>query len=115
MRDPLPPPYVPASLDFGDDSPGAGAKVAVPRAAPAVAGPIKDGKLYRTGIKRDANLMYYIKAGDIWATPRKQPGKPFGKAVKLTSIGFEMDYTKYLYYVDLDGDIAVKSRQVGGR
>jgi len=33
-------------------------------------------KIFKTGIKRDNDLMYYIKGGDVWATPRKKPGKP---------------------------------------
>jgi len=117
MADPLPPPYVPASLDFADDS--RGRDVAAPRAtgAPTATGlaPGKSGKLYRLGIKRDQDVMYFIKGGDVWGMPRNQPGKPRGKAFKVASIGFEMDYAKYLYYLDGDGDIAVKPRQIGGR
>ena len=71
-------------------------------------------KIAKTGIKRDNNLMYYIKAGDVWATPRKQPGQPKGKATKVAAAGIEMDYSKYLYYLDGDGDVARKERQVGG-
>jgi hypothetical protein len=71
-------------------------------------------KIAKLGIKRDNNMMYYIKSGDVWATPRKQPGQPKGKAAKVASAGVEMDYSKYLYYLDRDGDIARKERQVGG-
>jgi hypothetical protein len=71
-------------------------------------------KIAKTGIKRDNNLMYYIKTGDVWATPRKQPGQPKGKAAKVAAAGIEMDYSKYLYYLDGDGDVARKERQVGG-
>jgi hypothetical protein len=71
-------------------------------------------KIAKTQIKRDNNLMYYIKAGDVWATPRKQPGQPKGKAAKVAAAGIEMDYSKYLYYLDGDGDVARKERQVGG-
>ena len=71
-------------------------------------------KIAKTGIKRDNNLMYYIKTGDVWATPRKQPGQPKGKAAKVAQAGVEMDYSKYLYYLDGDGDVARKERQVGG-
>ena len=71
-------------------------------------------KIAKTGIKRDNNLMYYIKSGDVWATPRKQPGQPKGKAAKVAAAGIEMDYSKYLYYLDGDGDVARKERQVGG-
>ena len=71
-------------------------------------------KIFKTGIKRDNDLMYYIKGGDVWATPRKKPGQPKGKAQKVASAGIEMDYSKYLYYLDGDGDVARKERQVGG-
>jgi hypothetical protein len=71
-------------------------------------------KIAKTGIKRDNDLMYYIKSGDVWATPRKKPGQPKGKAQKVANAGIEMDYSKYLYYLDGDGDVARKERQVGG-
>ena len=71
-------------------------------------------KIAKTGIKRDNDLMYYIKKGDVWATPRKRPGQPKGKASKVADAGVEMDYSKYLYYLDGDGDVARKERQVGG-
>lgn len=71
-------------------------------------------KIFKTGIKRDNDLMYYIKGGDVWATPRKKPGQPKGKAQRVAPAGIEMDYSKYLYYLDADGDIARKERQVGG-
>jgi hypothetical protein len=71
-------------------------------------------KIAKTAIKRDNDLMYYIKSGDVWATPRKKPGQPKGKAQKVANAGIEMDYSKYLYYLDGDGDVARKERQVGG-
>ncbi len=71
-------------------------------------------KIAKLGIKRDNDMMYYIKTGDVWATPRKKPGQPKGKAAKVASAGIEMDYSKYLYYLDGDGDVARKERQVGG-
>src|SRR5215470_905830 len=71
-------------------------------------------KIAKLGIKRDNDLMYYIKGGDVWATPRKKPGQPKGKAQKVANAGIEMDYSKYLYYLDGDGDISRKERQVGG-
>lgn len=71
-------------------------------------------KIAKLGIKRDNDLMYYIKKGDVWATPRKKPGQPKGKAAKVADAGVEMDYSKYLYYLDGDGDVARKERQVGG-
>ncbi len=71
-------------------------------------------KIAKLGIKRDNDMMYYIKNGDVWATPRKKPGQPNGKAAKVAAAGVEMDYSKYLYYLDGDGDVARKERQVGG-
>ncbi len=71
-------------------------------------------KIAKLGIKRDNDLMYYIKGGDVWATPRKKPGQPKGKATKVAQAGIDMDYSKYLYYLDGDGDVARKERQVGG-
>ena len=71
-------------------------------------------KIAKLGIKRDNDMMYYIKSGDVWATPRKKPGQPKGKAAKVAAAGLEMDYSKYLYYLDGDGDVARKERQVGG-
>lgn len=71
-------------------------------------------KIAKLGIKRDNDMMYYIKNGDVWATPRKKPGQPKGKAAKVANAGVEMDYSKFLYYLDGDGDVARKERQVGG-
>ena len=71
-------------------------------------------KIAKLGIKRDNDMMYYIKSGDVWATPRKKPNQPKGKAAKVAAAGIEMDYSKYLYYLDGDGDVARKERQVGG-
>lgn len=71
-------------------------------------------KIAKLGIKRDNDMMYYIKGGDVWATPRKKPGQPKGKAAKVAAAGIEMDYSKFLYYLDGDGDVARQARQVGG-
>src|SRR5512147_2930542 len=71
-------------------------------------------KIAKLGIKRDNDMMYYIKGGDVWATPRKKPGQPKVKAAKVANAGIDMDYSKYLYYLDGDGDVARKERQVGG-
>jgi hypothetical protein len=71
-------------------------------------------KIKELKIKRDNDLMYYIKGGDVWATPRKKPGQPKGKATKIAAAGIDMDYGRYLYYLDGDGDVARKERQVGG-
>jgi hypothetical protein len=71
-------------------------------------------KIARLGIERDNDLMYFIKNGDVWAVPRKQKGKPKGRAQKVASTGLELDYSKYLYFLDGDGDVARKARALGG-
>jgi hypothetical protein len=71
-------------------------------------------KVARLGIERDNDMMYYIKDGDVWATPRKQKGQPKGKAQKVASTGLEMDYSRYIYFLDGDGDVARKERALGG-
>lgn len=72
-------------------------------------------KIARLGIERDNDLMYYIKNGDVWAVPRKQKGQPKGKPTKVAAAGLEMDYSKYIYYLDGDGDVARKERALGGK
>jgi len=71
-------------------------------------------KIARLGIDRDPDMMYYVKDGDVWATPRKQKGQPKGRAQKVASTGLALDYSRYLYYVDGDGDVARKERALGG-
>ena len=71
-------------------------------------------KIARLGIERDNDLMYYIKNGDVWATPRKQKGQPKGKAQKIAATGLELDYSRYIYFLDGDGDVARKARALGG-
>lgn len=71
-------------------------------------------KIARLGIERDNDLMYYIKNGDVWATNRKQPGQPKGKAHKVASLGLDLDYSRYIYYLDSNGDVARKARHLGG-
>ena len=71
-------------------------------------------KVAKTGVSRDNDFMYFIKKGDVWRVPRKKPGQPKGKADKVAAAGVEMDYGKYIYFLDSDGDIARQARQVGG-
>jgi hypothetical protein len=71
-------------------------------------------KVAKLSIQRDNDFMYFIKKGDVWRVPRKKPGQPKGKAEKVAVAGIEMDYGKYIYFLDGDGDIARKERQVGG-
>lgn len=72
-------------------------------------------KIARTGIRRDNDNLYYIKNGDVWASPRKKPGqRAKGKAVRVASVGVDMDYSQYIYYLDGDGDVARKERKNAG-
>jgi hypothetical protein len=71
-------------------------------------------KVAKLGIERDNHFMYYIKNGDVWRVPRKQAGKPKGRAAKVAKGGIEMD-SAYIYYLDRDGDIARAKRLVGGK
>ena len=71
-------------------------------------------KIARLGIERDNDLMYYIKNGDVWATPRKKPGQPKGRPQKVASAGVDLDYSQYIYFLDSDGDVARKARANGG-
>jgi len=71
-------------------------------------------KVAKLSIQRDNDFMYFIKKGDVWRVPRKKPGQPKGKSEKVAAAGVEMDYGKYIYFLDGDGDIARKERQVGG-
>jgi hypothetical protein len=71
-------------------------------------------KIARLGIERDNDMMYYIKNGDVWAVPRKQKGQPKGKAQKVAETGLELDYSRYIYFLDSDGDVARKERALGG-
>jgi len=71
-------------------------------------------KIARLGIERDNDKMYYIKNGDVWAVPRKQKGQPKGRPEKVAPTGLELDYSKYIYYLDGDGDVARKARALGG-
>ena len=68
-------------------------------------------KIVSAGIKQQADLMYYVKDGDIWAVPRRKPGGKKEKATRLLQAGISMEYDKYLYFIDGDGDIARKRRR----
>jgi hypothetical protein len=65
-------------------------------------------KLFKTKIQRDKDHMYYIKDGAIWAAPMKRAGKKGGRKVKIeqfTAPG-TLDYSKNMYFIDGDGDVA---------
>jgi len=71
-------------------------------------------KIARLGIKRDNDLMYYVKNGDVWAVPRKQPGLPKGRPARVAATGLKLDYGRYIYFIDKDGDVARNERALGG-
>jgi len=71
-------------------------------------------KVFRAGINREKDMMYYVKAGGVWKVARKQPGVPKGRPEKVADGGFEMN-TDYIYFVDKDGDVSRAKRAVGGQ
>ena len=71
-------------------------------------------KIVKTGIKRDKDTLYWVGADGVYGKRRKMPGMPDGKKQKVVPHDLTLDYSKYLYYVDGDGDVARKERQVGG-
>jgi hypothetical protein len=62
-------------------------------------------KVAKLGIKRDINLMYWIADGAVWAIPRKRPGEPQGKKIKVSPVEMERDLN-YLYFLDAKGDVS---------
>ena len=68
----------------------------------------------KTAIKREKDFMYYIKKGDVWRVPRKQPGKPKGRAEKVLTVGLDQD-TDFLYFLDKKGNVSRAKRAVGGQ
>ncbi len=70
-------------------------------------------KLVRTRITRQDGYMYYIKNGAIWAVPMKRKGKKTtGKKHMVVKFAdpADLDYSKFLYYIDADGDVAASPR-----
>jgi hypothetical protein len=71
-------------------------------------------KMAKLGIQRDKNYLYYIKGGDVWQVPRKQPGMKKGKASKLADGGIKME-SGFIYFLDKAGDISRTKAMVGGQ
>ena len=71
-------------------------------------------KVFKAGVKRDNDMMYYIKGGDVWAVPRKKPGEAKGKASKVADGGVKME-SGFIYFLDKAGDIARTKAMVGGQ
>jgi len=72
-------------------------------------------KIARLGIERDNEMLYYIKDGDVWAAPYKRSGSSKGRPHKVASTGLALDFSRYIYFLDSDGDVARKERALGGR
>lgn len=70
-------------------------------------------KVARVGLRRDNNFLYYVRAdGNVWRSPRKKPGsKAKGKKEKVASTAVDLDYSRNIYFVDSDGDVASKPRK----
>jgi hypothetical protein len=71
-------------------------------------------KVARLGIKREKDMMYFIKDGAVWKVPRKQPGQPKGRQEKVADGGFTQD-NNFIYFLDKDGDVSRAARAVGGQ
>lgn len=69
-------------------------------------------KIAKLGIRRDPKLIYYIKRGDVWASPRKGER---GKAHRVVPCGIDLDYSRYIYFLDSDGDVSAKPRKNAGK
>jgi hypothetical protein len=52
--------------------------------------------------------MYYIKDRDVCVVPR---GGSMDGATKAATTGLDMDYSRYRYYLDDDGDLARETRK----
>ena len=71
-------------------------------------------KVARLGIRREKDMMYFVKGGAVWKVPRKQPGQAKGKSEKVADAGVTQD-TNYIYFLDKDGDVARAKRAIGGQ
>jgi len=71
-------------------------------------------KVAKLGIKREKDMMYFIKDGAVWKVPRKQPGQPKGRQEKVADGGFTQD-NNFIYFLDKDGDVSRAARAVGGQ
>lgn len=67
----------------------------------------------KTRIKRDySKFMYFIKEGAVWQVPRKVKGKKKGTKKKLVQFGAKkMDYSKNIYFLDKNGNVAAAARK----
>jgi hypothetical protein len=75
-------------------------------------------KVAKLGVKREKDMMYYIKfsgsGGAVMAVPRKQPGQAKGKPSSVQGFDGARD-NAYIYFLDKDGDVARAKRAIGGQ
>lgn len=92
--------------------------------APATVSPdsanvAREEKYVVLNLERDPGLDYYVRTsgrggkdgGDVWATPSPKPGAPKLAPVRVTSVGFHVDWDKFNYFVDADGDVSRTPRR----
>lgn len=67
-------------------------------------------KIAKLKIKRAKNRMYFVKNGAVFSVPRAGTR---GKRKKEATFGSKasMDYSKQIYYLDKDGDVAAAKRK----
>lgn len=67
-------------------------------------------KIAKLKIKREKNRMYFVKNGSVFSVPRAGSR---GKRKKVATFGTKasMDYSKQIYFLDKDGDVAVAKRK----
>ena len=69
-------------------------------------------KIATLNLKRDENVMLFIKNGDVWGTYRKMPGEPRRRPFLVAEVGLAADFDRFIYYVDKDGDVSRIARSV---
>jgi hypothetical protein len=101
--------------------PGRGGSSSTERApnSPDSAIVARDEKYVVLNLDRDPDLDYYVKTsgpggsegGDVWASRRAEPGAPKPSPIRITSVGFHVDWDKFNYFIDEDGDVSRKPRR----
>jgi hypothetical protein len=71
-------------------------------------------KIAKLGIERDNDFLYYIKGGDVWRVPRRQPGVKKTKSTLVAHTDAEME-SGFIYFLDKAGDVARVKAKVGGQ
>lgn len=71
----------------------------------------------QTRVKRDdKKYIYYVKDGSVWQAPRRG-SRGQKKAIKKWGTKADMDYSRFVYFVDRRGNVAKAARKgsKGGR